>query len=163
MRKDVQVRAASARKGLKRSAATRELQSVARIAFMQNGGSLGKGSHYTSPKMTPGTAWLRSSWELRFASELDKNHNVLSYDYERVQITYQLGGVEKITLPDFLVTFTNGAKCMVEVKPLYAVKMQVLKIVAMKAVAQSNGWDFLLLTEHGLSEYPQPEMLRSTT
>ena len=77
-----------------------------------------------------------------------------AYAYEAVAIPYQFGKMIKNTVPDFLVEMISGEIHLIEVKPLWAVAKQQIKLAAMRAFAQKNGMIFRLVTENELSALP---------
>ena len=62
---------------------------------------------------------FRSSWELMFCKFLDGNTNVKYWSSESVVISYisPKDNLPHRYFPDFLVTFTDGTKVLIEVKP----------------------------------------------
>jgi TnsA-like endonuclease N terminal len=58
--------------------------------------------------------FYRSSWELIVMKWLDKSENVVSYNHEPFTIQYD---EVRHYLPDFLITFSDGKKLLIEVKP----------------------------------------------
>jgi len=97
----------------------------------------------------------RSGWEYAYFQYLDKNQNVKSYEYEVLKIPYlsnKKSGKIRNYIPDFLITFTDDSKLIVEIKPKkFLDKLQVKKkINAAKEYAEKNGIQFIVLTEDSL-------------
>jgi hypothetical protein len=97
----------------------------------------------------------RSGWEYAYFQYLDKNQDVKSYEYESLKIPYlsnKKSGKIRNYIPDFLITFTNDSKLIVEIKPKrFLDKLQVKKkINAAKEYAEKNGIQFIVLTEDSL-------------
>lgn len=101
------------------------------------------GTHH-SPKC-PTPINYRSSWELTVAQYLDQNPDVLSYEYESINIRYAVAGRYRTYTPDFLVLYKTGKKVIVEVKR--ADKLTDRKVIA-KATA-TRKW----LKENKLEDY----------
>lgn len=80
---------------------------------------------HLSPK-TGKTMFFRSSFEKKYMVELDNNVNVVWYEYEPKNITlkYEWNGTIRNYKPDFLVTYSNGDKRLVEVKNDYHIKFE---------------------------------------
>ena len=73
---------------------------------------------HKSPKC-PEEFKYRSGWELDVAVVFDNDPNVISYEYEKISIPYVSNLKTKkirIYYPDFLVTYANGTKSIIEVK-----------------------------------------------
>lgn len=92
--------------------------SVRRIVegMFSPGAGRGKGCYIETKK--GGHFWCRSSWEARFARELDTNPEVVCFHYEKVKVPYKFEGEVRYTTVDFLVEYYIGLK-LVEVKSLY--------------------------------------------
>ena len=74
---------------------------------------------HISNKCTSGKIKYRSGWEFEVCQWLDANPLVSSYGYECLKIPYVSNyktGKTRIYFPDFLITYTNGDKKLVEVK-----------------------------------------------
>ena len=101
------------------------------------------GTHH-SPKC-PTPINYRSSWELTVAQYLDQSPDVISYEYESVNIRYAVAGKYRTYTPDFIVLYKSGKKVIVEVKR--EDKLTDRKVVA-KAIA-TRKW----LKENKLVDY----------
>lgn len=106
-------------------------------------------SHYItgihhSPKC-PTPIKYRSGWEWTVAKYLDQDPEVLSYEYESLNIRYAVAGKYRTYTPDFLVLYKSGKKVIVEVKR--ADKLTDRKVIA-KATA-TRKW----LRENKLDDY----------
>lgn len=106
-------------------------------------------SHYItgihhSPKC-PTPIKYRSGWEYTVALYLDLDPNVLSYEYESINIRYAIAGRYRTYIPDFLILYKDGKKVIVEVKR--ADKLTDRKVIA-KATA-TRKW----LKENKLDDY----------
>ena len=106
-------------------------------------------SHYItgihhSPKC-PTPIKYRSGWELTVAKYLDQCPDVLSYEYESLNIRYAVAGKYRTYTPDFLVLYKSGKKVIVEVKR--ADKLTDRMVIA-KATARRK-W----LKENKLDDY----------
>lgn len=101
------------------------------------------GTHH-SPKC-PTPIKYRSGWEYTVALYLDQNPEVLSYEYESINIRYAIAGRYRTYIPDFIVLYKSGKKVIVEVKR--ADKLTDRKVIA-KATA-TRKW----LKENKLEDY----------
>lgn len=88
------------------------------------------------------TFWLRSSYELEYAKELDKNK--IRYDVEKIRVQYfdTETNTERTAIPDFYLIDTNE---LVEIKSLWTYKEQEMndKIKSYK----KNGYNVKLILE----------------
>ena len=109
---------------------------------------------YISTK-TGETYSFRSSWEKIFMESLDANPDVKTYGYECIVIPYiknvKLGTVSRY-FPDFLVTYNDGSKTLIEIKPSRFLKRLIVKkkIAAAEQWARDNNATFLIITEKEL-------------
>jgi hypothetical protein len=89
-----------------------------------------------------------SSYELRLCWLLDQDENVETYE---TQIGYQWEGRGRCL--DFLVTFVEGSKKAIEVKPADRLTEEafVQQLADSEAHARSNGWEFEVNTEKTFS------------
>ena len=74
---------------------------------------------HTSPKVVGGSLKYRSGWEDQAATYLDHDPTVVSYAYEAIAIPYVSNlstGKIRHYYPDFLVTYTDGSRQLIEVK-----------------------------------------------
>ena len=85
-----------------------------------------------------------SSYELRLCWELDQNLAVKTYE---TQINYEINGRGRCL--DCLVTYNNGRKRAIEVKPASRLNEQanIDQIEDSKNYAESQGWGFEVYTE----------------
>lgn len=94
----------------------------------------------------------RSGWELAYAKWLDACPSVLSYRYEPYAVGYvsnvRTGKLRKY-YPDFEVTYTDGTKALIEVKPKKKMTLarNVKKFAAAGAFCKKQGIDFRVVTE----------------
>jgi len=98
---------------------------------------------YTSTK-TGEVIFYRSSWELVYAELLDNDPTVVTWEYEPFSIVYRHGNKMKNYLPDFLVTYDDGIKELVEVKPkqLETYGVNVAKRDAALTICVAEGWRY---------------------
>ena len=101
------------------------------------------GIHH-SPKC-PTPIKYRSGWEHTVALYLDQDPNVLSYEYESINIRYAVAGKYRTYTPDFLILYKDCKKVIVEVKR--SDKLTDRKVIA-KATA-TRKW----LKENKLDDY----------
>lgn len=92
----------------------------------------------------------RSGWELVVCLTLDANPNVASYEYETIKIPYILSKKSHTYFPDFIITYTDGKKTIVEVKreDKLATKIVIAKAAAARKwiIEQNNGWGYEIWT-----------------
>lgn len=104
----------------------------------KGGGRYHTGLH-SSPKCRNSPMKYRSGWELTVAKHLDSDPLVDFYEYESIKIPY-ISNVRRGTLrnylPDFLVTYTDGRKVMVEVKRTSALN----QVTVQKKAAAARVW-----------------------
>ena len=87
--------------------------------YLDGGFAWSRGS-YTSSK-TGKTCHFRSSWERIFMEQLDKDDNVVTWEYEFDSIKYEFNGHNKRYIPDFYVITSkdgNELRLLIEVKPM---------------------------------------------
>ncbi len=99
-----------------------------------------------------GTFNYRSSWELKYALHLDANPDVASYRYEPYAVAYvsnvRTGKVRRY-YPDFEVTYVDGPKRLVEIKPKKKVTVakNVKKFAAARLHCERMGMAWAVVTE----------------
>lgn len=91
----------------------------------------------------------RSSYELVAYEILEQLSVVRSYEVEPFGIQYEYRKSKHYTIPDILVTYMDGSKELIEVKPSFKLRRtkERAKLRAMKEHAESEGWDFSVWTE----------------
>jgi len=105
---------------------------------------------YESPKA--GTCTFRSSWEKAFFVYLDANPKVVAYASEGLKIPYVSNvrtGRQRNYIPDLLVTYDDGHRELIEIKPKKRLTQpkNVKKFAAARDWCLRNGCLFVLLTE----------------
>lgn len=95
----------------------------------------------------------RSGWELTVAKHLDSDPLVSHYEYEAIKIPYisnKRAGMMKNYIPDFLVTYTDGRRVLVEVKRVNALNQSIVrkKAEAAKLWARKNGIEYVFWTDN---------------
>lgn len=93
---------------------------------------------YTSPKCKTPVEY-RSGWELQVVKYLDYDETVLEFGYECVVIPYVANattGKVRSYYPDFLITYKDGTKKLVEVKR----KDKLNDIKVMKKAKAAEAW-----------------------
>jgi TnsA-like endonuclease N terminal/NUMOD3 motif len=104
----------------------------------------GKNSHqrgtHISTKMNKEMHY-RSSWELAMMKHLDNDIAVSSFESESVRISYFYNDHKRWYVPDFIITYSDGSRKMIEIKPQEFVlsEKNVLKEAAGKAFCLLNG------------------------
>lgn len=110
------------------------------------------GKHF-STKMNKEFVY-RSSWELNYMMKLDVDPAVESYEYEPFRIVYLANAKGKLSnyYPDFLVTYVDGRKVLIEIKPstMLQKKKNVKKLAAAEQWCAEHGASLEVLTEREL-------------
>ena len=94
----------------------------------------------------------RSGWELAYMKWLDAHAEVVHFGYEAVKIPYVSNlktGKVRHYFPDFLVTFKDGSKTLVEIKPKKRVSQLAVqkKLKAAEVWCQAHGASLQVITE----------------
>ena len=98
----------------------------------------------------------RSSWEKRAIELLEDDPDVTSFQFEPMRIPYMRveGGREHLRnyVPDFLVTYANGQKVLIEVKPecYLDAGVNVAKFAAAREWCEQNAATFRVWTQTDL-------------
>jgi hypothetical protein len=105
---------------------------------------------HQSPKA--GECHYRSGWELKYMLYLDENADVVTYSYEKLVIRYvsnQKTNRMRRYIPDFDVTFSDGKRLVVEIKPSNKLNRPTVmrKIRAGEMWCRDNDVEFAVLTE----------------
>jgi len=137
-----------------RSSEERARRSKAQVIRMQENPNKylrGRASWVGTPKGTKDRVYVRSSYEKAAVTVLERLSNVTLYEYER---RFELPD-GKWVLPDFLVTWQNGSKTLIEVKAAWVLKLPASDKVQMRLkvaehLADSQGWGFEIWTEKEL-------------
>jgi len=97
--------------------------------------------------------WYRSSYELTAYKKLENDSNVLGFKEEPFKIAYKWKGIMKHTIPDILVSYKDGSKRLIEVKPKKKLKdhKTCAKIIAMYRYAEEQKMIFHIWTEKELN------------
>lgn len=100
---------------------------------------------------------LRSGWEVVYAAHLDADPTVTTYVYEPISIPYVSNvrsGRQRRYVPDFMVTYADGHRELVEVKPLRYLSKQVVqkKLMAAQAWCLKEGVTLTVATERELKK-----------
>jgi hypothetical protein len=112
-----------------------------------------KGFHLSTK--TGENCFFRSSWEEDLMKWLDTNPNVLTWEYEKIRLPYVYDDHKRWYVPDFLVTYTDSSRHMIEVKPKEFVEAQRvrLKREAGEKWCLENGATFITLTRQLMCEW----------
>ncbi len=92
-----------------------------------------------------GIIYYQSSYELRAATLLDSNDNVVSYS---TQIRFVSKGRERYI--DFLVRWKDDSVSVIEIKPIRRIEKCSEQINDHKCYAEKQGWEFTIWTESEL-------------
>ena len=104
--------------------------------------------HYNSLKGD--RIFYRSSWELAFIKELDKNQLVKNFKLEPFTVKYfDIDGVVRYTRIDFLIYFINNKIAMVEIKPkgLINENGNLEKIKGQLKYCIKNKWEYAVVSQ----------------
>ncbi len=129
---------------------TRDKISIANVINLSKGKSWKRGyfySHKNGKKIH-----YRSSYELTAYEILEQMSKVKNYEIEPFGINYKFFGAIRRTVPDILITYTDGSKELIEVKSEWNLKDKRTncKIWAMNDYAVSKSWLFNIWTEKQL-------------
>lgn len=104
-----------------------------------------------SEKSPTGLCYCRSPYEHRFIEILDKDPSVLSFVCEPFRIPYEFG-TRRNYVPDFLVTYSDGFKKVIEVKPAGLVNdpQNIAKAIAATKYCLENSMMYQIVTENDL-------------
>lgn len=128
-------------KELRRSASRRAvLRNLDPNDKFKSGKYVRRPCQYSGPK---GNIIMRSSWEVRFARDLDNLG--LDWQYEKHRFMYMIESDAHYYIPDFFIPVYN---LFVEVKPYYAIDSWVIS----KCDSISAPYDILLVCEHNWEE-----------
>ncbi len=129
----------------------KRVRKVRRRKRRKAGGRYHTGLH-SSAKCMNSPMKYRSGWELTVAKHLDEDPLVLHYEYEAIKIPY-ISNVQRGTirnyLPDFLVTYTDGRKVLIEVKRISALNQLIVqkKAHAARTWAHKNNAEYAFWTD----------------
>jgi len=140
-------------KGKQKTLKTREKMSEAMVIRFQNGKNTGYGKqgNFFSKKNNKKLHY-RSSYELVAYQILEQMSKVQTYEVEPFGIPYQYKGEYHTTIPDLLITYTDGVKELIEVKPCWKLEddQEQTKLNVMKFYSRRRGMDFSVWTEKEL-------------
>ena len=113
-----------------------------------------KSGHYFSKKNNK-EIYYRSSYELTAYKILEQMSKVKSYQVEPFAIQYKWENFIHKTIPDILITYTDGGKELIEVKPKNRLKEEqnIAKFNGIKNWSIENNIDFNIWTEKELGIY----------
>lgn len=102
---------------------------------------------YMTTRKGPARAWFRSSYEKAAMIMLDEDRTVESYEVEPTLVV----GNRRI-LPDFLVTYSDGRRVLVEVKASWVLNLPSehrtrQRLTLAQEEANHHGWGFEIWTE----------------
>lgn len=100
--------------------------------------------YHTSPKA--GVVYCCSSYELKACLLLDADESVAFYE---TQIHF-VSHTNKKRIIDFLISYKDGSKKLIEVKPIRRIVQFQEQIDDNKKYASENGWNFIIWTEEDL-------------
>jgi len=93
--------------------------------------------------------YYRSSWELKVLEYLEKSNKVRFFDTEPFAIDYKLEEQAKKYVPDILITYVNGSRCLCEIKPeFFFNEITLIKIEAAKKWCEENHAKFQLVSNN---------------
>jgi len=111
--------------------------------------SRGQGCYVTVTKCSgKSRIWVRSSYEEATVHLLESDPTVQSFEYEP-RLELECG---RCILPDFLITYKDGSKLLVEVKASWVLNLpadskKIRRLEEARKVASSKGWSFEIWTE----------------
>lgn len=101
----------------------------------------------------------RSGWEMKFYKSLDLDESVLIYDVESIQIQYFYKQY-RYYFPDILITYKNGTRKLVEIKPerYLSKKKNIEKFKSAQNYCINHGMIFEVWTENKNPYYSKQEL-----
>lgn len=110
--------------------------------------SIGNSFTYHSNKFNR-TYKGRSNLELYCIQWADSDDSVKDLEYESLSIEYTFNNKIHNYIPDFLITFTDGKKLLVEIKPYDKLNdpKNIAKWESARKYCSQVGWDFTVWTE----------------
>ncbi len=110
-----------------------------------------KQGHFYSVKNNK-DLYYQSSYEFVAFEILEQLSKVRSYDRANFRIPYMINNEIHYTVPDILITYTDGTKELIEVKAKWFLHDEKTnaKFWAMNDYAATQGWDFNVWTEKEL-------------
>ncbi len=112
--------------------------------------------NFVSEKNGGRSMHYRSGWELKVYELLEEMGEVLSYQVEPFKITYYFKGKPRTYIPDIMVNFADGSKCIYEIKPANQVSLP--QIQAKKNAADyciARGMTYRMITEGVIDKMKQ--------
>jgi len=106
----------------------------------------GHGCHLTTEK--GGSFYTKSTYETRYARQLDSDSAVIRFFYEPLRIPYEFENIQLYYIPDFLVEYYDGHEELVEVKPAKLVNLP--KNVAKIEAGRLFHTHFIVVTEESI-------------
>ena len=96
--------------------------------------------------------YVRSSWEECAIKFFDCCDNIVTFINEPFSIVYYYGKYKRRYIPDFLVSYNNGTKKLIEIKPSAFVnaKINKLKFAAARKYCKEHGMQFEVWTERDI-------------
>lgn len=96
----------------------------------------------------------RSLWELRAIEMLESDDTVTCFKFEPFRVVYYYNNNRRHYVPDFLVTYSDGRRLLIEVKPLCFVDaaINIAKFAAAREYCSMNGLTFEVWTQEKLGE-----------
>jgi hypothetical protein len=146
----------SARKGMKFTKQHRQNMSLARVERLfanKKSTFSGKQEKYLSNK-TNEINYAHSSYESVIMRKFDCDNNVLYWTKNhKIKILYSLNGNEHYYIPDFLVTYLDGSKELIEVKGyIYNKEVFKAKNAACEAFCDNNNIKYKILFKEQIYE-----------
>ena len=107
---------------------------------------------YESIKMSKKLHY-RSGYELSVYEILDQDQDVIGFSEEPFKIPYITDGRQHEYIPDLIVKMYNNKTLVIEIKPSNQTTLEVNKDKwrSADAACKARGWEFLVLTEVGIS------------
>jgi hypothetical protein len=96
--------------------------------------------------------WYRSSYELKALQIFENNPEIVSLEYETKKIKVKINGEFRYCVPDYWISYNNGAQKIIEIKPkkMLTIKKVAIKIDACKEYFKEKGQIYEVWTEKEL-------------
>lgn len=110
-------------------------------AYIYGGSKHKSGWHTSSKGNDEQPMFYHSSWEEALMFHFDEDKNVIRYVFERLRIAYYYQGKKRHYVPDFLVTYCDGRRSLIEIKPKQFLDNEKTKLKAEAAqiYCETNG------------------------
>jgi len=117
-------------------------------------GTRNKKGHYESTK-NGNRHFYRSGWELAVMQFLDESSEVKNWEFESIRIPYMYDCHKRWYVPDFLVTYSDETRKLIEIKPkqFFEAERVILKSEAAQKWCVENNASYLIVDKDVLKSW----------